>query len=43
MKGAKETQTIIDNDVVKALGVTIPQELISENTIFLENGKEVKK
>ena len=43
MKGAKETQTIIDNDVVKALGVTIPQELISENTIFLKNGKEVKK
>ena len=43
VKGAKETQTIIDNDVVKALGVTIPAELISENTIFLENGKEVKK
>lgn len=43
VKGAKETQTIIDNDVVKALGVTIPADLISENTIFLENGKEVKK
>lgn len=43
MKGAKETQIIIDNDVVKALGVTISQDLISENTIFLENGKEVKK
>ena len=43
VKGAKETQTIIDNDMVKALGVTIPADLISENTIFLENGKEVKK
>ena len=43
MKGAKETQTIIDNDAVKALGVTIPQDLISENTIFWENGKEVTK
>ena len=43
MKSAKETQTIIDNDAAKALGVTIPQYLISENTIFLENGKEVKK
>ncbi len=43
MQGVGETKTIIDNDVVKALGVTIPEELISENTIFLENGQEVTK
>ncbi len=43
MQGVKETQTIIDNDTLKALGLSVPSELITENTIFIENGKVVKK
>ena len=35
MQGVEETKVIIDANVVKALNVTIPQELIPANAVFL--------
>lgn len=42
MRSADETMTIVDQDVVKALGVSIPANLISESTVFIENGKVIE-
>lgn len=35
VRGVEETKVIIDNNVVKALGINIPQELVPANTVFL--------
>ena len=35
VRGVEETKIIIDNNVVKALGVKIPEELIPANAVIL--------
>lgn len=35
VSGVEETKIIIDNNVIKALGVKIPEELIPSNAVFL--------
>ena len=40
MNTAEETQIIVDKDIAAYLGITIPEELVNKDTIYLEKGKK---
>lgn len=43
IQGIEETKVVIDRDVEQKLGITIPQELIPNDAVIIQNGKVITK